>query len=226
MQIISREAAKAAGLKRYFTGRPCKRGHIDERQIANFGCMACQRENAAKWFCGLQGEKREARRDYERQRWQNPEFRERHRRYQQQEHEREKQAHRNREWKKRNREKLARKSREWYHANSEYALERQKAYVATRPIELRRQLGRKSRSKRRAIELQVFVEVVDARVVFERDKGQCGICGEPVDPMSRWEVDHIVPISKGGAHAYANVQLAHRQCNRAKGAKTSRMTPM
>lgn len=110
-------------------------------------------------------------------------------------------------------------SRDWYRANAEYALERQKVYAATRPIELRRALGRKSRAKRRAIESQVFVEVVDSRVVFERDKGICGICGKSVAMTSRWEVDHVVPISKGGTHCYANVQLAHRRCNRSKGAK-------
>ena len=114
-----------------------------------------------------------------------------------------------------NREKRKRQANEWYHANSEYALEQRKVYVAANP-EKARAWGRKSANKRRAIKQEVFVEVVEARVVFDRDKGQCGICGEPVDPMSPWEVDHIVPISKGGAHGYANVQLSHRSCNRKK----------
>jgi 5-methylcytosine-specific restriction endonuclease McrA len=65
----------------------------------------------------------------------------------------------------------------------------------------------------------VFVDDVDPRVVFERDKGVCGICLTPVDPASKWEIDHIVPISKGGPHAYANVQLSHRRCNRSKSAR-------
>jgi 5-methylcytosine-specific restriction endonuclease McrA len=42
---------------------------------------------------------------------------------------------------------------------------------------------------------------------------------QPVDVNSKWHVDHIVPISKGGPHSYLNVQLAHAKCNRTKGAK-------
>ena len=32
-------------------------------------------------------------------------------------------------------------------------------------------------------------------------------------------IDHIVPLSWGGLHSWANVQLAHHGCNTAKGAK-------
>lgn len=39
--MISRKDAKAAGLARYFTGQPCKRGHIAERITANGTCMIC-----------------------------------------------------------------------------------------------------------------------------------------------------------------------------------------
>ena len=39
------------------------------------------------------------------------------------------------------------------------------------------------------------------------------------DPMSK-TVDHIIPIAKGGHPSdLANLQLAHRWCNRQKGAK-------
>jgi len=54
----------------------------------------------------------------------------------------------------------------------------------------------------------------------------CAICGQPVDktlkspdPMSA-TIDHIIPIAKGGHPSdMANLQLAHRMCNRAKGTK-------
>lgn len=82
-----------------------------------------------------------------------------------------------------------------------------------------RLLQNKQDAKRRAIERNVFVETVDSGVVFERDKGMCGICLKPVDRNSKWHVDHIVPIAKGGLHSYANVQLAHGRCNISKGAK-------
>ncbi len=40
MQIISRAEAQALGLNRYFTGKPCKRGHIAIRYVHG-GCIAC-----------------------------------------------------------------------------------------------------------------------------------------------------------------------------------------
>ncbi|WP_192897506.1 HNH endonuclease [Eggerthella lenta] len=52
----------------------------------------------------------------------------------------------------------------------------------------------------------------------------CGICGKPIDyslpsgrPMS-YELDEIVPVSKGGDPLDpGNVQPAHRICNQRKG---------
>jgi hypothetical protein len=41
MEIITRAQAKARGLKRYFTGEACKRGHVAERSVASHGCMDC-----------------------------------------------------------------------------------------------------------------------------------------------------------------------------------------
>ena len=46
MEAISRDRAKELGLARYFTGRPCIRGHIEERLVANHGCMECSRIKA------------------------------------------------------------------------------------------------------------------------------------------------------------------------------------
>lgn len=41
---ISREDAISAGLLKYFTGRPCHRGHIDERYVSGFACIACSKD--------------------------------------------------------------------------------------------------------------------------------------------------------------------------------------
>jgi hypothetical protein len=45
----AREQAKQDGLKHYFTGLPCKHGHIDKRQTSDGTCMACSREKSSKW---------------------------------------------------------------------------------------------------------------------------------------------------------------------------------
>ena len=42
--IVDRKYAIGAGLKRYFTGKPCKHGHISERQTEKANCIACMYE--------------------------------------------------------------------------------------------------------------------------------------------------------------------------------------
>ena len=67
--------------------------------------------------------------------------------------------------------------------------------------------------------------------LYSRDKGICYICGDNCDwndcyysdgvfyaGNSYPSIDHIVPISKGGLHAWKNIKLAHRHCNSKKSA--------
>jgi len=44
MEIISEKEARARGLTRYFTGVPCKYGHVDERRVSDRHCCECERE--------------------------------------------------------------------------------------------------------------------------------------------------------------------------------------
>lgn len=41
--VMTREEAINQGLVRYFTGQPCKRGHLTFRYVANGGCESCLR---------------------------------------------------------------------------------------------------------------------------------------------------------------------------------------
>lgn len=73
--------------------------------------------------------------------------------------------------------------------------------------------------KARARYYEADYEPVDRRKVFRDSGWTCGICDEPVDsslkspdPHSA-SLDHIIPMSRGGAHLYGNVQCAHLNCN-------------
>ena len=43
MKIITREEAKKIGQKWYFTGEPCKNGHVDKRYVNTDICYTCKR---------------------------------------------------------------------------------------------------------------------------------------------------------------------------------------
>lgn len=49
MEVISLEDAKASGLKFFFTGEPCRNGHVAERYIGYTAtCIECSRDRDAK----------------------------------------------------------------------------------------------------------------------------------------------------------------------------------
>lgn len=78
---------------------------------------------------------------------------------------------------------------------------------------------------RRARKRSAFIEHVERDVVMERDKWRCHLCGEGIPKSATWPnprfgtVDHVLPLSCGGAHSYANVKAAHLSCNCRKGAR-------
>lgn len=89
-----------------------------------------------------------------------------------------------------------------------------------------RKLRSGSTHRRRAAKFGCDYEPVSKRSVFERDGWRCYLCGcetpkhlsgttEPNAP----ELDHVVPLAKGGPHTYRNVRCACRACNRDKGAR-------
>lgn len=83
---------------------------------------------------------------------------------------------------------------------------------------------RDNHHRRRALKLAASTgEPVLFAYIAERDKWQCHLCGKRVGkklahphPRSA-SLDHVVPLTKGGAHDPANVRLAHLGCNSSKG---------
>ena len=76
------------------------------------------------------------------------------------------------------------------------------------------------RENRRARERAAFIEDVSRAAVYAAFDGRCGICNEPV-AFAEMQLDHILPLSRGGMHEYANVQPTHEFCNKSKGARVA-----
>ena len=55
MKLISKEEAKAKGLIRYFTGKPCCRGHMVERFTSTRVCIKCCRIHEKKYNSSKHG---------------------------------------------------------------------------------------------------------------------------------------------------------------------------
>lgn len=111
------------------------------------------------------------------------------------------------------------RSRAWFAANRERALANGAAWR-----EDHRSYFTERAAIRRAILNGADVSDADLDALWT---GLCGICGEQIDRelaypdhMSK-SLDHIVPLSKGGAHAQENLQWAHLICNIRKGARAA-----
>lgn len=88
---------------------------------------------------------------------------------------------------------------------------------------LRRAMKRQARKKERARLRLAVSENVNPTTVFERDGWRCQCCRKATTRERRGtyhprapELDHIIPLSKGGDHTYRNTQLLCRACNAAK----------
>lgn len=76
---------------------------------------------------------------------------------------------------------------------------------------------------KRARKRNATVERVSPFRVFERDGWRCQLCGcktlrskrGTIHPRAP-ELDHIMPLSKGGEHSYANTHCACKTCNASK----------
>lgn len=73
--------------------------------------------------------------------------------------------------------------------------------------------------RERAAKQSATTERFSATEIFERDKWICQLCKRKVNrklkhphPLSA-SLDHIVPLSRGGAHERKNTHLAHLTCN-------------
>lgn len=80
-------------------------------------------------------------------------------------------------------------------------------------------------ARRRAAMRGNGVEPYRYEDIFDRDGWVCQLCLKPVDPTvprtrSRGAtIDHVIPVSRGGADTPGNVQLAHFGCNARKRAR-------
>lgn len=85
-----------------------------------------------------------------------------------------------------------------------------------------------TRRDRRLALYSVEREKIYRDEVFKNSDGVCVLCSETIDfalvhpdPKSP-SIDHIIPISKGGGHLYANLRVVHLICNVRRGNRTEK----
>lgn len=201
--IISRAEAKAAGLKRYFTGKPCPKGHVADRGVGDGACVICKAEDSRRRYEANPDAAREAARERARRsREANPEaHREAKRQSSRRWREANPEAHReiSRRWREANREShreaMREHGRRWYKANRE-------SYRAN--------------NRKRAARVKEGATGAEVQRWVRTEPKECLWCG--ADCANEYHIDHVTPLSRGGSHEIWNLAIACRDCNLRKSA--------
>lgn len=192
----ARRAAKEAGLKRYFTGKPCKNGHIAERQVSNGVCVEC--------FAGIILKKyREDHYD---------KTLERNRKYRAD----------NPEWAKEQNRKFYAANKEQHSAQAKVWRAKNQEKIKAEKIKWReenREAHRTQRRNRRARKRNnggshTTADILD---ILRLQKFKCAACPTSLKNQP-YHVDHIIPLSKGGSNDRRNLQILCVPCNLEKSA--------
>lgn len=199
-EVVSREDALAQGLKRYFTGEPCAKGHVSQRYSKGKACVACLlAHEAAVRADPEKGKKYRIRKSANQKKLaakkkaESREYADRYKAYCRAYH---------RERRANDPDFAARKyakSREWFKANPEAA----RVFASNR---------RKSKRAGNGFSRQ------DVKYCLRRQGNRCA---EPSCRvvLEKYHVDHVMPLSLGGAHDKTNIQCLCVSCNLQKAAK-------
>lgn len=198
MELISRQTAKAQGLKRYRTGKPCKRGHVAERFVSTAQCSVCVGRQANDWKkANRQIATAMSRNWRERNREKVRELKRTY--YATSESERQLQKKRGRKWMESNREKYRASSARWRVANLDVAAAAQQ--------------------RRRAKKLKCLPPWADLEKIqqfYAQAKELTEMTGV------KHNVDHIYPLQGDlvtGLHVEWNLQILTERDNKSKGAR-------
>lgn len=125
-----------------------------------------------------------------------------------------------------NKEKVTKRHKQYFLNNKEEILKYRKQYRKQYyQTEKGKNAERKASHKRRALKLCVEYEIFNPSEILERNGYKCQLCGKKTRPDYKNpnhplypNLDHIIPLSKGGAHTRLNTQCLCHQCNMEKGA--------
>lgn len=169
--------------RRYFTGKPCKNGHLAERFVSNKACCTCSAIKLKKY--------REANREVrnERARARAAEFKKANPNY------------------KRPSDPVA--VRKYYERNKEACAARTKSY---REQNLAKYAAYKRNRDARQRQAEGAHSLEDINDISKMQRGKCGYCRIDLKSGPR-HVDHIKPLAKGGSNMRSNLQILCKTCN-------------
>jgi 5-methylcytosine-specific restriction endonuclease McrA len=238
--IVLRAEARAQGSTRYFTGEPCKHGHIAERKTSNMECVECARVSSYRHYltnkvridaknATYRAGNREQQHAKDAAKWaaltpeQRAQERERLRRWRAEnrdhlkryrEENRGRIAQEEKRKRERHRERIAAAKAEWYRKDKD-------RIQANRARWKRQNKDRvnAANAKRRANQFTGgSFTAGDVAAVMKAQSHRCAYCRVSLHKVERHN-DHIIPLTRGGLNTRQNLQVLCQPCNSKKHAK-------
>ena len=197
--IVTHAEAVALGLKRFFPGSICSKGHLSERFTSSYNCIAC---HGITTLAYQKAHPEKLRVRVYRHREAHPEVGIAYRVAN-----KEKLAADKKAWRKANPEMVRANVRKWFAANPGAVQRWRKA----NPEGFRAQTQRR---KARMANAEGTHTAADLKAILKAQKGRCAYCG--VGIKTTYTVDHITALSNGGTNWARNIQLACLKCNTSK----------
>jgi hypothetical protein len=205
--IIGRAAAKSAGLARYFTGKPCKHGHVAQRQTTNGMCWLCRKQPSKEYMAAWLARNPERRAAHTKKYWDA--HKAEYKLYYERNFDR---IHaRNRAWRKANSEAYAKSVADWHKAHPEAVKRIQRHWVVSNPGKV----AANDRAQRaRRLNAEGKHTAAEILALMAKQNGRCAYCS--TDIAKNYHADHIVPLVSGGSNWISNIQLTCPTCNMQK----------
>lgn len=118
---------------------------------------------------------------------------------------------------------------EYYVAHRDQHRQRTRIYHITHRAQIQRQRRMDyilhknkytERARRREANMRgVTIGEVSYHRILRRDGMHCYICSQPILAHHILHFDHVIPLSRGGAHSEENIKPTHQQCNSRKFTK-------
>jgi len=196
--VCTREEAISSGLKWFFTGIPCRRGHLALRRSSNGHCRDCEIVRHAENYPKNREKIVESQRE---RRKKNPKYTANY-------------LAKRQAWRQANPAEARAMRRAEYVANKEnYQRLNAKWYAENRDR------AKALAHARRALLLSADGShgVADVRRLFSLQKAKCAHCHTSI--KDGYHIDHVIPLARGGGNGPDNLQLLCPFCNLSKGAK-------
>lgn len=97
-----------------------------------------------------------------------------------------------------------------------------KVYIIKIPSEIKQSLelkGIKDKTPKNDLSEDYYINPINRKIIFERDKSKCYYCGQKVTEHNA-TLDHKIPQSKGGNNSKENLVVCCFECNSIKSGKT------